>query len=240
MPLIECYDGAVVFDHPSVLANRLSRGELDAGLVPIFEALGARHYSAVDEVAIACDGPVFSVFLAHRGPLKEVRSIALDPGSLTSVHLLKVILAEAHQMDPEYLDAMDSLEAGDAQLLIGNQAIEFRIANPEGYQFLDLGEEWKRLTGLPFVFAVWMLRPGLSNEPEIAAGFRALQRSGLAQIPNIVARESFQDAGFRHRYLTDHIRFGLGEREKQGIERFRELLVKHRLVPGGTTGVRYV
>src|SRR5205085_12606549 len=129
-------------------------GGLDAALVPVFEALREPRYVLVDDVAVGCDGAVFSVFLAHRGALRGVRSVALDPASLTSSNLLKVLLAEFHDLRPAFGGS------GDAKLLIGNQALEFRAAQ-EGqseWQFLDLGAEWKRCTGLPFIFAVWALR----------------------------------------------------------------------------------
>ncbi len=239
-PLIYGYDGAVVFDHPSELARMLARGEIDAGLVPIFEALGARNYAAVDGVAIACDGPVFSVVLAHRGDLEKVRTIALDPASLTSVNLLKVLLAEYHGLRPEFGDVRDFPGEADAELLIGNQAIEFRRTHSGTHHFLDLGEEWKRCTGLPFVFAVWLLRPGISGVTEVADAFRALQREGLARLPEIVASEPAFDREFRRRYLTEHIRFGLGALEKEGIEKFRALLVRHRLSADAGGDLRFV
>ena len=115
-PLIHGYDGDVVFDHPSALARELAAGRLDAALVPVFEALREPHYAIVDGCAVACEGPVHSVVLAHRGALHDVRSIALDPASMSSVHLLKVLLAEFHGMQPEYRDD------GAARLLIGNTA----------------------------------------------------------------------------------------------------------------------
>ncbi|MEO6788498.1 MAG: MqnA/MqnD/SBP family protein, partial [Chthoniobacteraceae bacterium] len=85
-PLICAYDGPVIFEHPSVLARMLADGELDAALVPAFAALRDPHYLLVDDVAVGCDGPVFSVFLAHRGALSGVRSVALDPASLSSAN----------------------------------------------------------------------------------------------------------------------------------------------------------
>ncbi len=236
-PLIHAYDGEVVFDHPSALARGISRGDLDAGLVPIFEALGARDYLAVDGVAIACDGPVFSVFLAYRGALADVRTIALDPASLTSVNLLKVLLSEFHGMRPEFVDVG---VPADAELLIGNQAIEFRREHAATHRFLDLGEEWKRCTGLPFVFALWLLRPGLAGVVEIAEAFRALQRDGLARLPEIVVSATEFDAAFRQRYLTEHIRFGLGAREKEAVEKFRALLPAHGLVAVHGSELSYV
>src|SRR6185295_17793961 len=116
-PLIYGYDGPVVFDHPSALARDLARGELDAALVPIFEVLRDPRYVLVDDIAIGSDGPVFSVVLAHRGPLEKVRAITLDPASLTSIHLLRVLLAEYRGLHPQYADARVVNAKADAQLL---------------------------------------------------------------------------------------------------------------------------
>lgn len=230
-PLIHGYDGPVVFDHPSGLAHELAAGRLDAALVPIFEVLRGPRYLVTDEVAIACDGPVFSVFLAHRGPLARVRTIALDPASLTSVHLLQVLLTEFHGLHPRSVDALSCADA-DAQLLIGNQAIDFRLADRGQHQLLDLGAEWKRCTGLPFVFAVWAMRPDLGNAGAVAEAFRELKRAGVAAIPGIAAANLTHPPELSARYLTDHIRFDLGAPEKVAIARFGELLVKHSLLRG--------
>lgn len=229
-PLIYGCDAPVVFAHPSALARDLARGVLDVALVPVFEALRSPGYLAADGVAIACDGPVFSVFLAHRGPLAEVRSVALDPASLTSVHLLWVLLAEFHGLRPEVAPAGEA----DARLLIGNQAIDFRVRAPEGWQFLDLGEEWRRCTGLPFVFALWLMRPDVSDAATVAEELRALKCAGLAHLAEIVRADKEHDPALALRYLTEHIRFDLGPREKAGLERFREMLAKHGFI--GTTG----
>src|SRR3954454_8494775 len=78
-PLIAAYPGPVLFDHPSRLAAALHAGKMDAALVPIFEAFSGEGYVAVDGVAIASHGPVYSVFLAYEGELRNVQRIALDP-----------------------------------------------------------------------------------------------------------------------------------------------------------------
>ena len=233
-PLIYGCDAPVVFDHPSGLARALEGGKLDVALVPVFEALRDPPWLAVDDVAIACDGPVFSVFLAHREPLAAVRRIALDPASLTSVHLLQVLLAEYHGLHPAF-DA-----DAEARLLIGNQAIEFRAANPDGWHFLDLGEEWRRCTGLPFVFALWLMRPGLLNVPAIAAELRAIKCDGLAHLAEIVRDDTTHDPVVSTRYLTEHIRFDCASREKAGLEKYRALLEKHRLIAPGGEALRFV
>ena len=238
-PLIHGYDGPVVFDHPSGLARDLANGALDVALVPTFQALRHPRYLLADGVAIASDGPVFSVFLAHRGPLAAVRSIALDPASLTSIHLLQVLLAEYHGLRPRLL-ALSAFPSGaDAVLLIGNQAIDFRERDAGTHKLLDLGEEWRRCTGLPFVYAPWLLRADLPNAPAIAEELRALKRHGTAHLAEII-RADPHDPALSERYLTEHIRFDLGPREKAGIEKFRELLAKHGFIAPSSEPLRYV
>lgn len=237
-PLIHGYDGPVIFDHPSGLARDLIAGQLDVALVPTFEALRTPHYTLANGVGIACDGPVYSVFLAHRGPLKELRRVALDPASLTSVHLLQVLLREYHGVRPELLDLAAFPQEADAALIIGNQAIDFRQRDKECYQILDLGEEWKRCTGLPFVFAPWLMRPDLPRAAEVAEDLRALKVHGLAHLDEIVRAEP-RDPAFTRRYLTEHIRFVLGEPEKAGIAKYRELLAKHGFITDAGTPLRF-
>jgi predicted solute-binding protein len=235
-PLICAYDGPVVFEHPSALARMLRAGELDVALVPVFEALRDPHYLLVDDVAVGCDGPVFSVFLAHRGALAGIRSVALDPASLSSANLLRVLLAEFHGLRPAF--GSD----GEARLLIGNQAIEFRRAEEgkSGWQFLDLGAEWKRCTGLPFVFAVWAVRAETADARAAADAFRTLKDAGIAQIPALIAQEDFGDEEMRRRYLTEYLRFGIGPRGKEALELYRALLAKHRLIEGHPAPLQFI
>lgn len=237
-PLIHGYEGQVLFDHPSGLARDLAAGRLDVALVPTFEALRSPHYTLAEGVGIASDGPVYSVFVAHRGPLAELRTVALDPASLTSVHLLQVLLREYHDVRPQLLDLSAFPREADAALIIGNQAIDFRQHDKDGYKILDLGEEWKRCTGLPFVFAPWLLRPDLPHAVEVAADLRSLKAYGLAHLDEIIHAEP-RDPAFTRRYLTQHIRFELGAGEKAGIDKFRELLARHGFITDVQTPLRY-
>jgi chorismate dehydratase len=235
-PLICAYDGPVVFDHPSSLAKMLAAGELDAALVPVFEAVRDPYYRIVDDVAVGCDGPVFSVFLAYRGELRDVRSVGLDPASMSSANLLRVLLSEFHGVRPEFG------ASGDARLLIGNQAIEFRQAE-EGrseWKFFDLGEEWKRSTGLPFVFAVWALRSEVQNPAAVADAFRALKSVGCARIPELIQVEDFGDVEMRRRYLTEWLRFDIGAAGCEAIALYRKLLAKHGLIAGDSVPLEFV
>lgn len=233
-PLICAYRGNVIFEHPARLAEMLALGELDIALVPTFEALRQPDFRAVDGVSISSRGPVYSVFLAHRGPLEKIKTIALDPASRTSTHLLQCLIAEYHDFKPEYLQGRD--ENADAWLLIGDQAIRFRAENGSRFDYLDLGEEWARRALLPFVFAVWMMRPEV---PETAAdALRALKCAGVKCIGEIARDQA--DMAFAERYLTEHIRFDLGETERLGIEKFRGLLMKHSLLPDYGTAMHFV
>ena len=226
-PLIGAYDGPVVFEHPAVLARQIWSGELDAGLVPVFEALRHPGYALVDGIGICSDGPVYSVYLEHRVPVAEVRTVALDAASLTSVHLLEVLCAEFLGIRPRTVQGEDA----DACLWIGNQAIERRLRMGAGEGLLDLGEAWKRFTGLPFVYAVWMLRPGLQAPGLVAEAFRKLKCEGEARLEEWILRDDFQTPEFRRRYLGQHIRYGLGSQEKLGLDFFKSLLQKHGILP---------
>jgi chorismate dehydratase len=240
-PLIHGYDGDVVFDHPAELARQLAAGDLDCALVPAFEVLRDPCYDLVDGVAVASDGPVHSVVLAYRGALQEIRSVVLDPASMSSTHLLQVLLAEFHRIHPHYGTT------GDARLLIGNHAIAFRArenGRDPDWHWLDLGDEWQRRTGHPFVYAIWALRPGIAHAADVADALRRLKRHGAASIETIIAEDrdasAVSDAAFRRRYLTQHIRYDLAEREKQGLARYRELLTKWRLIAADPRPLRLI
>lgn len=192
---------------PSLLAAWLRAGEVEAALVPIVEAIENPVYWLVDGVAIGCDGPVYSVILTLAKPLTQVRTVALDAASKTSVRLMQWLLERHYGLTPVYVP--DGAPA-DAQLRIGDPAIAFRQAQPE-HPLLDLGEAWRAATGLPFVFAVWALR---APDQALADRLRQAAREGLTRRGEIA-----QDPG-EYRYLTESIRYELGERQREAIARF--------------------
>ncbi len=239
-PLIHGFEGKVIFDHPAKLAELLARGFLDVALVPMFEMLREPDYFIVDGVSISSLGPVYSVFLAYHGDLEQVKKIALDTASLTSVHLLQCLLAEYRGMTPEYLPAQNFPGEKTARLLIGNQAIDFRRKHGGEWKYLDLGEEWTLRTSLPFVFAAWLIRRGVVNAVAVADELRALKKHGTASVPEIVRLQKNYDEEFATRYLTSHIRFGLGDAEKTAVKKFRELLAKHGFISKTETPLVFV
>jgi chorismate dehydratase len=240
-PLIVPYDGEVVFEHPARLADLLASGKIDVALVPVFEALRQPDFPIVDGVAIASRGPVYSVFLAYRGPLEEVRTVSLDPASRTSNNLARCLLAEFRGLAPAFEPAGETrLDDHHGLLLIGNQAIRFREQPREGVQYLDFGEEWLAWTGLPFVYAVWQIRREVAEPGAVADALRAVKVAGLRRVREIGRLQRDFDPAFAERYLTSHIRFDLGADEKAGLARFRCLLQKHRLLPECEAPLQFV
>ena len=237
-PLIHGHGGEVSFEVPASLADGLHTGRLDVALSPIFELMAHPGYLVVDDAAIASDGPVYSVFVAHCAPLADVRTLYLDHDSRTSFNLQRVVLAEFHGLTPRHEPFPGGkppaeLHAGEGALTIGDPAIEFRLAHGSRYEYLDLGEAWKRATGLPFVFAAWLVRPETPRPETLAATLRAWREAGQGRVEEIVAAERRYPPELSRRYLTEFIRFRLGAAEKRAIREFARLLRKHGLVDAG-------
>jgi len=220
-------DAELILDYPSRLADQLAAGDLDVALIPIVEYFRAGNYSLVPGISISSRGPVLSVTLFSKVPWTSIRSLALDEGSRTSAALSRVLLHYRYDVRPRLLplplDAPPDDVDADAVLLIGDRAMHACLP---GFQYaFDLGQEWQDWTGLPFVYAAWAVRP----EVDLGAVEEALQeakRRGIAHAGPIAARESKLlglDAGFCRRYLTNIIRFDLGEPELAGLRRFHAL-----------------
>jgi chorismate dehydratase len=217
-------DAELVLDVPSQLADRLELGELDVALIPVIEYFRAGTYSVVPDIAIAGNGAVLSVTLFSRKPWNEIRRVALDEGSRTSAALAQILLRRRYGVSPEIQSlAMDQHAEdvdADAVLLIGDRAMHACL--PGFAHAFDLGQEWHDWTGLPFVYAVWAVRPDVDLGAVAQALAEAKQR-GCAQIGPIAAREAPRlglDAGFCRRYLANIIRFDLGPREQAGLHHF--------------------
>jgi chorismate dehydratase len=259
-PLIRGWPGNVEFDHPSVLCHRLAKGDLDVALVSSFEFLRNPIYRIVDDLSISSDGPVYSVFVAHRGGLSDIEEIELDQGSETAVNLLRCLLGEQRLkprlipnihfqslrpagLQPAVPPAAEKISAGRAgkmpmfqarpraRLIIGDQAIRFRQEHARGFQFWDLGEQWKTLTGLPFTYALWLIRPEVPDAKSVAQRLRGMRDQNLADIPAIVSDVADNKQGitreFLDRYYNEYLRFGFAAREKQGLQTFADLCAKH-------------
>lgn len=231
-PQIDLY-----YDLPSRLADRLAAGELDVALIPSVEFFQRRDYVIVSDACIACRGPVWSVKLFFRVPPQQVRTLALDEGSRTSAALARVLLAERYAIYPELsplpLGAGLRETQADAVLLIGDRAMHAPAA--EWADVWDLGDEWRRWTQLPFVFAMWVARAGTPLE-SVEAALSASRDRGVEALEQIAAVEAPRLGLSRPEclgYLRDHLYFYLGEREWAGLELFYRRTVALGLAPEG-------
>jgi chorismate dehydratase len=239
-PLIEgltelAPSASLILDVPSRLADSLADGTLDAGLIPSIEAFGDANYEIVSDACVATRGPVRSVKLFFRVPPGEVRTLALDEGSRTSVVLSRIMLAERYGVFPNLrtlsLDQQVSGVESDAILLIGDRAMR-----PPSESFVttwDLGQEWLDWTGLPFVFAMWVARRDALPGP-ISSLLAAARDLGVSRLDEIARREapalgiSNDDA---LSYLRDNLHFRLGPAEQSGLRLFHELALRMGLAP---------
>jgi len=228
-PLIHGWPGDVRFDHPAALCRQLAAGEVDVALVSSFEYLRNPIYSIVDGVAIASDGPVYSVILAHLGEVEALREVVIDPASATSINLLRCLLA-LRGLAPDFVTAGE-IEAGRGRLLIGDQAIGFRREMAATYGTMDLGQEWKRQTGLPFVYALWLIRPEFQARRQIAEALRSLAKQNRARLDTVIHAQPEDERAFCRFYFRDCLRFTFAEEEKRGFHRFAELCVGEKLLP---------
>jgi len=212
------------FRVPAGCADMVASGDADLGIIPSFELIG-RDFGIVPGVGIACRGAVRSILLISKKPAAEIRTLAADSSSRTSVALTRIILERRYGASPVIVrqapDLKSMLATADAALIIGDPALHIE---PEKipYHSYDLGLEWMEMTGLPMVFAVWA-GPKACVTDEVAAAFQSSCAFGLRSIEQIVAAES-PARGFStdlvRRYLTSHIVFELGGEEMRGMELF--------------------
>jgi predicted solute-binding protein len=242
VPLTRGIEGEVIFATPARLAEMLRRDELDAALVSTAEVLLTDRYDILDGISISSLGEVYSVLLAHRRPLAEIKEVFCHTASLSGLNLLKVLLAE-RGLKPEFKPLPDPSKAAehDAVLLIGDPAIDFQRAYPPSpaiagsgatseHEIFDLGTAWYELTSLPFVFAVWALRRGIENKA-LCSELRAAKQFGIETLDYLIETREEYDEDFRRDYLGWHVHYHLASDEKRGIAKFAELLQKHGLGP---------
>lgn len=235
-PLIEELEGLLPgcklsLDIPSRLADSMRSGKVDVGLVPLAEFFRAGDYGMIPGLGITSSGPVGSVLLLAKNGLDSITHLAMDEGSRTSAALARILLHKQFGLLPE----IHLLPIGqtvvtppiDGVLLIGDRAMK-----PFPWEFSesrDLGAWWTEETGLPFVYAVWAVRPGLVLKPEQTAAFHKALELGRSKLGEIARRESERyglPVSVISRYLTEQIGFDVGPREIEGMRTYGEMLVQ--------------
>ncbi|HWE52840.1 MAG TPA: menaquinone biosynthesis protein [Bryobacteraceae bacterium] len=215
------------FSIPSVCAQEVEDGIIQVGLVPVAE-IARQGLEIVPGAGITCFGTVRSILLVSRVPLREIKTLAADASSRTSVQLARVILRERYGVEPaiypESPDLETMLAGADSALIIGDPALRI---NPDklNYPCLDLGAEWRALTGLPMVFAAWAGKPGLPLKA-LSEITRGSYEFGKERLNDIVKAEYARRGITRElagRYLRGYIRFEIGAAEQKGLDAFLEL-----------------
>jgi chorismate dehydratase len=238
-PLIEGleHDPAVELslEVPSRLLDGMRDGRYDVALLPVIDYQRMEGLRLLTAGGIGCDGPTLTVRIFSRVPIERVKTLACDTDSHTSVALARILCAELYGAIPEMIPLAPSAFRGasdsTAVLLIGDKVVS---EEPPGFPHqLDLGEAWKRLTGLPFLFAAWMARDGVELH-DLPQRLERAKRSGLENVERIVGREAPPrrwPPDVAHRYLTEHLRFDIGPDQLRAVERFHHLAHRHGALP---------
>jgi chorismate dehydratase len=221
----DCFE--LDFQVPSACADQVASGAADIGIVPAIELL-SQDLDIIPGTGIACRGPVRSILLVSKCPPSEIRTLAADTSSRTSVQLARVVLARRFGARPAMLPRPPALEpmlaVADACVIIGDPALHIDPA-PLPYHVYDLGAEWFDMTGLPMVFAVWAARKGVRTSA-IDGAFLDSYRFGRDRMEEIVAVEA-PARGLApelvRQYLTRNIVFELGDCEMAGMREFHRL-----------------
>lgn len=210
-------------DYPARVAERLVAGEIDMGLVPVAALPDLPSCQIVGTHCIGTEGEIASVALFSEVPLQEIETVYLDYQSRTSVALLRFLMREYWDIHPQIIQAENEdyrhqLTGTTAGLVIGDRAFEQRKQSTFIY---DLGSEWRKITGLPFVFAVWAaVKP-------LPAGFEAVfdqaNALGLSRLEEITAGIDFPLYDL-HKYYSLHLSYRLDERKRRSMELFLETI----------------
>jgi len=212
---------------PSECADELASGDADIGIVPVIE-MARQKLDYFRSTGIASHGPVRSILMVSKTPLREIKTLATDMGSRTSVMLSRIILAEKYGVRPKLIsrraELAPMLGEADAALVIGDPALHL---NPAALPFetLDLGSEWTEMTGLPMIFALWSGRKEIM-QPRYEQAFLDSCRAGLAHMDEIVTEQSpirGITPELAREYLIRHIVFELSDRDHEGLN----LYLKH-------------
>jgi chorismate dehydratase len=241
---------------PTELNRQMAAGTLDVSVVSAVEyAREAKRYVLLPDLAISCDGPVRSVLLFSKRPAEDLdgRRVLVSRSSMTSVALLELLFEHVWHARPQFVpanaeitdvegfgnDEHDArLVIGDAALLVGSRLRAHKRV-PAGYQHAyDLGDGWKRWTGLPFVFAVWVAQRATPVTDALGVHATLIESRdwGLRHL-DVLAEQASLTTGVDHRSCLEYLSgldYGLSYHHLAGLtEFFRRLVVAGR-VPNGS------
>lgn len=224
-------DPQVRFDVPSGLLEDLVRGEVDIALCPVADYFRSPQPLRIVPVGgIACEGPTLTVRLFSRVPFEQITEVYADTDSHTSVNLMRVLLDALFGLRPQVIDYNAREQVANhcvvtdpaTVLLIGDKVVTAAPPAEDYPHQMDLGEAWNRLTGLPFVFAVWMARQEteLGDLPQTLEQVRLANMQRIDAIVERYAAVHGWEADLATRYFREYLRFAIGPRELEAIARF--------------------
>ena len=213
----------LIEDNPARLAEMLRRDEIDLGLIPVAAIPDLDEWHLSGDFCIGTEGEAATVCLFSEVPLDQIQKVFLDYQSRTSVELLKWIMREYWGIHPQIVIATDEdyrkeINGTTAGLVIGDRAFEQRRLSTF---FYDLGAEWRKITGQPFVFAAWISNKKLSDD--FIRIFNKANAVGLNHIDEIVMSQHF-DLYDLKKYYTLHLNYLLDERKKSAMDYFLQVI----------------
>lgn len=208
-------------DSPAVCAEKLISGKADVSLAPVAILPKLPYYRILTDYCIGCDGPVKSVMVFSEVPLQKIKHLYLDHNSKSSVALVKLLAREFWKINPVFIDSVKGYETEiqkhSAGLVIGDRC--FEMANSFKYQY-DLGEEWQKFTGLPFVFACWITTKELP--PEFVRQFNEAIVYGMKkkeEFVNELALEPVNGVDMGE-YMKKNISYEFDKNKKKALDLF--------------------
>jgi len=206
----------LLVDYPSQVASMLLEDRIDVGLVPVAIIPELPDSYVITDYCIGCNGPVGSVAVFSQVPMEEISTVLLDYQSRTSVMLARVLMKEYWKKDVEWIDTrgeeyLHQIKGNVGGVVIGDRAFSQKKESAHMY---DLGQAWKELTGLPFVFAAW-----ISNKPlpeEFIAAFNAANAKGFEHLDAVVAAETDPPTDLMD-YYTRFISYELTPEKRKGL-----------------------
>lgn len=212
----------------------LAAGQCDTALIPVIEYQRLPRLRIIPDVAVASKSRVRSVVLAARCPIEEARTVTLDTSSRTSQALARILFARRYGSTPVFTErepdanCENMFEASDAALVIGDPAMRLEAdAERLGLRVYDLAEEWRAMTGLPFVFAVWAVREETyADEKGRLPDFAAAKREGIAHDEEIAARYAEElklPVAETLSYLRENVNYDLDEENLAGLRHYFRL-----------------
>src|SRR5215472_13700952 len=236
-------DFEISYTIPSECAATLMAGTADMGIIPAVTYAEIPGLVILPNIAIAAKDHVRSILLISKKPMEDVRTVATDTSSRTSVALTQVLFAKFfgghREFTPHSPDVKEMLKEHDAALLIGDSAMQISMHDSR-YHLYDLAHDWRRLTGKPFVFAFWAVRlDRLQRQPEglnLREVFQKSRDHGL--LPENVAmlaeawapKLGITEAEVTG-YLTENIDYFLDRENHAGLQLFLSYAHEIGLIP---------